>query len=282
MRGCVANLRRRVELTNASVVHSEVETTLIPMNPPVRALRNLPQIAITAALFSCCVSSALFAQSTNTTVDPASPTRIEPVIVNSPKNAAMMPYDAVYERLKRMQDSKLDRIRLQIKLVPKLAGLKLSDVRVAIVNDTVSMNLPISADGSIDLPLRADVYKTDAEIRSNQIKGALGGSVEFSVSWPGGSEIPYAEVEETVRQIQMAGKDLMGWFGYMLFFPSLANFEVPVQYPEPHGQTMRVMKDGRVVETYSADDKGLLKFKLKRDWEKLQPMLVFSEPPPKV
>ena len=67
----------------------------------------------------------------------------------------------------------------------------------------------------------------------------------------------------------------------MLLFPSLANFEVPVQFPQPRNQTMRVMKDGRVVETYSVDDKGLLKFKLKRDWEKLQPTLVGSEALPK-
>ena len=180
-----------------------------------------------------------------------------------------------------MQDSKLDRVRLQIKVVPKQDGLSLADVRVAIVNDKASVNLSIAADGTIDLPLRADLYQTDAEIRSNQIKGALGGSIEFAVSWPSGSEISYAEVEETVRQTQMAGKDLMGWVGYLLFFPSLANFEVPVQFPVPRAQTMKVMKDGRVIETYSADDKGLLKFRLKRDWEKLQPTLVFSEALPK-
>jgi Protein of unknown function (DUF2987) len=228
-------------------------------------------------------STPSFAQASITAAaaDTALPERVEPVIVNSPKNAAVMPYDAVYDRLKRLQDSKLDRITLQIKVAPKQDGLKLSDVRVAIVNDKASVNLPIAADGSINVPLRADLYQTDAEIRSNQVKGALGGSVEFAVSWPGGNEIAYAEVEETVRQAQMAGKDLIGWFGYMLFFPSLANFEVPVQFPAPRGQTMRVMKDGRVVETYSADDKGLLKFKLKRDWEKLQPVLVFSEALPK-
>ena len=192
-----------------------------------------------------------------------------------------MPYDDVYERLKRMQDSKLDRVRLQITVAPKLDGLKLSDVRVAIVNDNLSVNLPIASDGAIKLPLRADLYKTDAEIRSNQPKGALTGSISLGVGWPGGNEIAYADVEETVRQIQTAGKDLMGWVGYVLFFPSLANFEVPVQFPVPRGQTMNVMKDGRVIETYQADDKGLIKFRLKREWEALQPTLVFSEAPPK-
>ncbi len=236
----------------------------------------------TFATFAFSVSTPALAQSSATVnTEPASTTRVEPVIVNSPKNAAVMPYDAVYVRLKRMQDSKLDRVRLQIKVVPKQDGLSLVDVRVAIVNDKASVNLPIAADGTIDLPLRADLYQTDAEIRSNQIMGALGGSIEFAVSWPSGSEISYAEVEETVRQTQMAGKDLMGWVGYLLFFPSLANFEVPVQFPVPRAQTMKVMKDGRVIETYSADDKGLLKFKLKRDWEKLQPTLVFSEALPK-
>lgn len=235
--------------------------------------------AALAMLVTCAVSAstASFAQSNGAaSSDAALTTRVEPVIVNSPKNAAVMSYDAAYERLKRIEDSKLDRIRLHIKVLPKHDGLKLADIRVAIVNDKVSMNLPVAADGSIAVPLRAELYRADAEIRSNQVKGALGASIDFTVSWPGGSEIAYAEVEETVRQTQMAGKDLLGWFGYLLFFPSLANFEVPVQFPVPRGQTMRVM-NGRIVETYSADDKGLLKFKLKRDWKKMQPTLVFSE-----
>lgn len=167
---------------------------------------------------------------------------LEPVIVKSAKNAAVMPYDDVYDRLKRMQDSKLDRVRLQIKVAPKQDGLKLADVRVAIVNDNVSVNLPIASDGAINLPLRTDLYKTDAETRSNQPKGALTGTISLGVGWPGGNEIAYAHVEETVRQIQTAGKDLMGRFGYVLFFPSLANFEVPVIFPVPRGQTMKVME----------------------------------------
>ena len=158
------------------------------------------------ATFVFSISTPSFAQPRATVnADPASTTRVEPVIVNSPENAAVMPYDAVYLRLKRMQDAKLDRVRLQIKVVPKQDGLSLADVHVAIVRDKASVNLPIAADGTIDLPLRADLYQTDAEIRSNQIKGAPGGSIKLAVSWPSGSEISYAEVEETVHQIQMAG-----------------------------------------------------------------------------
>ena len=213
--------------------------------------------------------------------DPLPPARVDTVIVKNPKNAAVMPYDMAYERLKRMQESRLDRVRLQIKVQPKDDSVKLADVRAAIVNDSVSVPLPIAPDGTIELPLRADLYKTDAEIRTNQPKGSLTASVSIGVGWPGGSEIEYADVEETVRQIQFAGKDVMGWFAYMIFFPSLVNFEVPVQFPAPNGQTMKVMKEGRVLETYSADDKGLLKFRLKREWEKLQPRLVFSEALPK-
>ena len=213
---------------------------------------------------------------------PALPTTpLEPVIVKSAKHAAVMPYDDVYDRLKRMQDSKLDRVRLQIKVVPKQDGLKLADIRVAIVNDNASVNLPVAADGSIDVPVRTDLYKTDAEIRSNQPKGSLSASITLGVGWDGGKEIAYAEVEETLRQFQRGGKDLMGWFAYLLFFPSLENFEVPVQYLKANGQTLKVMKDGRVVETYSVDDTGLLKFRLRREWQVLQPTLVFSEAPPK-
>ena len=206
---------------------------------------------------------------------------LEPVIVKSAKNAAVMPYDDVYDRLKRLQDSKLDRVRLQIKVTPKQDGLQLAGVRVAIVNDNVSVNLPIAADGLINLPLRNDLYKTNAELRSNQPKGSLAASITLGVDWDGGSEIAYAEVEETLRQFQRGGKDLMGWFAYLLFFPSLENFEVPVQYSKANGQTMKVMKNGRVVDAYTADKTGLLKFRLRREWEAMQPTLVFSEAPPK-
>lgn len=215
-----------------------------------------------------------FAQGT----EPATvPQQLDSVIVKSPKNAGVMPYDMVFERLQRLKDSKLDRVRLQIRIATKSPEVKLSDVRIAIVNDSTSVNLAIGADGSVELPLRPDLYKTDAEIRSNQPKDTLTGSITLGISWPGGNEITYAEIEETLRQLQHAGKDVMGWFAYMLFFPSLHNFEVPVQFPEPRGQTLKVVKDGRVVEMYQADDKGLLKFRLKPAWAQLQPTLVFSE-----
>jgi hypothetical protein len=210
----------------------------------------------------------------------AGPVVIDKVVVQYPKNAAVMAYDEAYERLKRLQDSKLDRVRLQIMVKPKDPNVKPSDVRAAIVSDTVTVPLLIAADGTVNLPLRPDLYKVGAEIRSNQPKGTMEASVNFGVSWSAGKEVPYAEIEETARQIQVAGKDLMGWFGYLLFFPSLANFEVPVQYPVPNGQTMTVMKDNRVIERYTADSKGLLTFRLKRNWAGLQPTLVFSEPMP--
>ncbi len=248
---------------------------------PFFACRSACFVLALASVSALAQPASLRPQPVIETLDPVLPVRVEPVVTKSAKNAAVMPYDDVYVRLKRMQDSKLDRVRLQIKIQPKQEGLTLADVRVAIVNDQVSVNLPISADGSIDLPLRADLYKTDAEIRSNQPKGARSGAINLGVGWPGGDRIEYVDVEETVRQIQMAGKDLMGWVGYMLFFPSLANFEVPVQFPVPRKQTMKVMKAGRVVETYTADDTGLLKFRLKREWDTLQPTLVFSEAMPK-
>ena len=93
-------------------------------------------------------SSDAFAQSASPVPEIAA-TPMEAIIVKSAKNAAVMPYDDVYERLKRMQDSKLDRIRLQIKIAPARDDIKLADVRIAIVNDNASVNLPIAADGTI-------------------------------------------------------------------------------------------------------------------------------------
>ena len=86
----------------------------------------------------------------------------------------MMPYDDVYVRLKRMEESKLDRVRMQIKVTPKDESVKLADVRVAIVNDATSLPVRLGADGTVTVPMRAELYKTDAEIRSNQPKGQSG------------------------------------------------------------------------------------------------------------
>lgn len=237
----------------------------------------------TVAFYSALLmSGALAAQPADNVARAATPAdRLEEVVLNSPKHAAVMPYDDVFVRLKRMRDSKLDRVTMQIKIVPQDEATKLSAVRVAIVNDRVSVPVPVGADGTVTVPYREDLYKTDAELRSNQPKGSLKASLTLGIGWSGGREIPYHEVEETVRQLQVAGKDLLGWFGYMLFFPSLQNVEVPLQYPEPRGQTMRVVKDGMTIETYTADAKGQLTFKLKPGWAQLQPTLVFSEAPPK-
>jgi Protein of unknown function (DUF2987) len=208
--------------------------------------------------------------------------RIDEVVVISPKNAAVMPYDSVYERLKRLQDSKIDRVALQIKITTKDPKIKLSDVRVALVNDKLSIPVPIGSDGTVNLPLRPDMYNTDAELRSNQPKGMIGGSITLAINWSMAGEIPYAEVEETVRQLQTAAKDVLGWVGYMLFFPTITKVDVPIQYPEARGQTLKIMKDGRAIQTFTADDKGLLTFRLDPRWRDSQPTLIFSEQPPKL
>ena len=208
--------------------------------------------------------------------------RVEEVVVISPKNAAVMPYDSVYERLKRLQDSKIDRVALQIKVTTKDPKVKLSDVRVALVNDKLSIPIPIAPDGTVKLPLRADMYNTDAELRSNQPKGMIGGSISLGINWSIAGEIPYSEVEETVRQLQTAGKDVLGWLGYMLFFPSITNVDIPITYPQPNGQTLKVMKEGRAIQTFTADEKGVLTFRLDPRWKDWQPTLIFSHQPPKI
>ncbi len=208
------------------------------------------------------------------------PERVETVVVNNPKNAAVMSYDTAYERLKRMQDSKLDRIKLEIRVKMKDPAVPLSNLRVAIVNDTINVPLKVQPDGLIMLPLRDDLYKTNAEILSNQPKGSMDTMVSFDIVWRGALEIPYYEVEETVRQLEVAGKDVMGWIAYVIFFPSTKNIEVALQYPEPRGQTLKIFKDGRVLKTFTADEKGKLPFKLDPSWKVLQPTLVFSELPP--
>jgi hypothetical protein len=206
--------------------------------------------------------------------------RVETVVVKNPKNAAVLSYDTAYERLKRMQDSKLDRIKLEVRVKMKDPAVPLSNLRVAIVNDTINLPLKVQPDGLIVLPMREDLYKTNAEILSNQPKDSMDTLVSFDIVWRGALEIPYYEVEETVRQLEVAGKDVMGWIAYMIFFPSTNNIEAVLQYPEPRGQTLKIVKDGRVLKTFTADEKGKLPFKLDPSWKALQPTLVFSELPP--
>jgi hypothetical protein len=239
------------------------------------------QKQLLASLLFFSVTALAYAQTpTESPTNSPNAERVETVVVKNPKNAAVMPYDAAYERLKRMQDSKLDRIRLDVRVKMKDAVIPMSALRVAIVNDAVNIPLKVAADGLVVLPLRDDLYKTNAEILSNQPKTSLDTHVSFDIVWKGALEIPYFEVEETLRQLQVAGKDVMGWVAYMIFFPSLNNFEVDLKYPEPRGQTLKIVKNGRVLKTFTADEKGKLAFKLEPSWKALQPTLVFSELPP--
>jgi hypothetical protein len=86
-----------------------------------------------------------------TPVTPTMPTldRVETVVVKNPKNAAVMSYDTAYERLKRMQDSKLDRIKLEVRVKMKDPAVPLSNLRVAIVNDAINVPLKVRPDGLI-------------------------------------------------------------------------------------------------------------------------------------
>ncbi len=215
--------------------------------------------------------------------DAASAPRLEEVIVKSPKNAAVMSYDAAYERLKRFRDSNLDRVKLEIRITPADKNIRQDEIRVALVNDAQSLPLKIAADGLVDIPVRDDLYKTDAELRTNQPKGKLSLSVGIALNWSFASkEIPYNEVEESMRQLERGGKDVLGWIAYTLFFPSFENVDIPVRYPKANGQTLDVVKDGRVIKSFKADDKGVLTFRLDRRWREWQPTLVFSESPPKI
>ncbi len=208
-------------------------------------------------------------------------TRVEELVVRNPKNAAVTPYDAVYERMKRFRDSKLDRVSLDVRVKSNAPDIKQSDIRVSLVNDTQSLPLKLDIDGRIELPLREDFYKTNAELLTNQPKGTLSTSVTIGVSWDGADELPYAEVEETIRQLQMAGKDVLGWFGYMIFFPSVYSIDIPIQYKTPGQQRLDIVRDGKIIQSFVADEKGLLKFRLDRRWAEWQPVLRFSERPPK-
>jgi hypothetical protein len=241
--------------------------------------------SLAAALSSLAVIA--FAQTStdipvNVPVTTAALERTETVVIRNPKNAAVMDYDTAYERLKRMQDSKLDRVKLEVRIKPSNEAVPISNVRVAIINDETNVPVVVKPDGLVVVAMRDDLYKTKAEILTNQPKGSLDVSVTLGITWRAAQEIPFSEVEETVRQLEVAGKDVMGWFAYMVFFPSLKNIEVPLQYPEPRGQTLKIVKDGRVLKTFTADDKGKLLFKLDPAWSTLQPTLVFSERPPEL
>jgi hypothetical protein len=168
-------------------------------------------------------------------------------------------------------------------LSPHLAGFFLlcSYIRIALVNDTQSVRVAIDADGRVELPVRPDRYKMNAEFRSNQPKGSLTSTITISVGWSGGSEIPYSEAGETVRQLETGAKDLLGWFGHMLFFPSITRVDIPIQYKTPNGERLDIVKGGKIIQTLTADEKGLLVFRLDRRWSEWQPKLVFSEAPPK-
>jgi hypothetical protein len=219
---------------------------------------------------------------TSVTDTPWSAQRVEEIIVKSPKNAAVMPYDAVYERLKRFNDSKLDRVKLEIKITPAKPGITQSDIRVAVVNETQSVPLKIDADGGVELIVRDDLYKTDAEFRTNQVKDSMKVSLGIATAWtPTTNEVEYAEIEECVRQLQLGAKDVAGWLLYTLFFPSIDKLDIPIQYAKAGGQTLDIVKDGRVIKSFKADDKGKLTFRLDRRWSEWQPKLVFSEIPPK-
>jgi hypothetical protein len=239
------------------------------------------------AVFLCSLCAIPYANSQSiappTTNDISSAQRIEEVIVKSPKIAAVMPYDTVYERLKRFRESKLDRVRLEVRVKPVDLTLKQDEIRVALVNDAQSVPLKIAADGLIELPLRDDFYKTDAEFRANQAKGKLATSLGISTTWsPPGHEVEYAEIEECVRQMEIAAKDVAGWLLYALFFPSLENVDLPIRYATANGQTLNIVKDGRVIKSFKADDQGVLTFRLDRRWREWQPKFVFSEIPPKI
>ena len=145
------------------------------------------------------------------------------VSVNSLRHPAMMSYRKAYEMLDKVQAATNGQLDLIVRVMPKEPTTSPADVKVWLVGPDIDRLIPINPDGIIDIPLDRAAYNANAELVSNQKKGAL--LIDFKLQ-PRFSETPirYHSVVEMIALARDARDKLLPWYLRVLF-PNISRID---------------------------------------------------------
>ena len=145
------------------------------------------------------------------------------VSVNSPRHPGVMPYRKAYELLDGLKTATKGPLDIVVRVTPKDNLVAQNEIKVWLVGPNIDQPIPISADGIIQIPLDREAYNDNAELVSNQKKGALQIDIKML---PRFNETPirYQNVLDMIKFAREARDQLLPWY-LRLLLPTISSID---------------------------------------------------------
>lgn len=202
--------------------------------------------------------------------------QLRPMDVTALKHAGIMPYADVYPLLSKLAviDGH-DKIRVRFRLSSKRAEVKPKDIQVSLQGNTLYREIPVAADGEIEIPLLPQALPDEAQLVSNQPEHSLNVDVTLEAILPDPRSFRYADARAVLAPAHdVVRAFLPRWLGWLApdFNALLVRFE------HADGQTVTVrLKGGDQV--YRVDAEGNVKLPIDEDLLREDPWISVSQTP---
>jgi hypothetical protein len=142
-------------------------------------------------------------------------------------------------------------------------GLKAlpADFRLQVKVNGQIVPVPVSVDGSVQLPIRRDWAEAGAMIQSNQPKGTVSVSMNFDARTPPGTRMSYAKLTESAPVLERGISEMAGFMSFMA--PDVK--ALVLKWEQPGHTAVLTLPDGRQ-KRWKADARGRIELPWEPKW----------------
>lgn len=137
-----------------------------------------------------------------------------------------------------------------------------ADLRVELQVDGRTIPVPCRADGTLDLPWRADWSGKDAKVRLNYPKDRAGIVFHVKPRTPPGTRMSYAKLTESLPLMERGIREMAGMMSFLAPEPEA----LALQFASAGAQTLVLTRPGRAPRTFRSSADGKLELPWEPDW----------------
>lgn len=186
-----------------------------------------------------------------------------------------VPYDAIYPMIEAVETvADLDRIDVSVIVRSRSRDVDPEDILLSLDDGDTVHQFTVGQYGAVTFPLREDWRGAGHVVQSNQPAGTLDLQVTFILRTLPGTQVEYAWLWETVRQLDVAITAMQG----VQAAPPGEVVGLIFEYkPGERGQV--IAGEGATAATLTADERGVLRLELTEAMLADNPTLVFRPLP---
>lgn len=141
------------------------------------------------------------------------------------------------------------------------AGLP-ADLQVELQVEGRTIPVPCKADGTLDLPWRADWSGRNAKVRLNYPKERAGVVFHLKPRTPPGTRMSYAKLTESLPLMERGIREMAGMMSFLAPEPEA----LALQFASAGAQTLVLTRPGRAPRTFRSSADGKLELPWEPDW----------------